>query len=352
MKKSTKFLLWGITIGAVINGILNILRQHSEDPDGPLNWSRIGEAATKGGVVGGAVGFITGSYADYQNSLERPLNTDKILREVINGMALKTYDKTYLALCAKADWLVRSIQREFDSLLNGEPFRFGSTEDGTAIKGKTDIDVSVSFKPGSFRSVAEMYDKLESHVNSLSGKNGITKIRRQKVSIGVFFDLPNGGTGKVDLVPNRITKGRGNRTSGYLHINGKDLFATSGYKKTDTVLLSEDRLSETQKAILRALKNWKEKEAVPISSHLLKSLILDAYACNVHRIPRGLTKKIVMVLSHMRDHIESIRLSSIENSNNILTDIDATDKTVIRDACKKVVDDFDYQPNSILEYFG
>jgi hypothetical protein len=352
MKKSTKYMLWGIAIGAIINGILNMLRQQSEDPDAPLDWSRIGEAATKGGAVVGTAGFITGSYADYENSLESPLNTDKILSEVINGMALKTYDKTYLALCTKADWLVRSIQREFDPLLNGEPFRFGSTEDGTAIKGKNDIDVSVSFKPGSFRSVAEMYDRLESHVNKFMEKNGVTEIRRQRVSIGVFFDLPDGRTGKVDLVPNKITKSRGNKTSGYLHTNVKGFFATPGYKKTDTVLLSEDQLSDTQKAILRALKGWKEKEAVPISSYLLKNLVLDAYACNVHRIPRGLTKKIVMVLSHIKDHIESIRLSSIENSNNILTDIAAADKSAIRDACKKVIDDFEYQPNNILKYFS
>lgn len=349
MKKSTKYLVRGTAAGAIGNGILNILKQQQENPDGPIDWARVARAAAKGGIVLGGIGFIMGSYADYQNSLKKPLNTDKILSDVINGMALTWYDKTFLALCAKADWLVRNIQLEFDSLLNGEPFRFGSTEDGTAIKGKTDIDVSVSFKPGSFRSVADMYERLESHVNKLSGKNGVTEIRRQRVSIGVFFDLPGGRTGKVDLVPNKITKSRGNKTSGYLHTNAKGLFATPGYKKTDTVLLSGDRLSDTQKAILTALKGWKEKMDVPISSHLLKNLILDAYNCNVHRIPRSLTK---MVLTHIRDHIEFIRLSSIENSNNILTDIAATEKSAIKGACDKVINDFEYQPNTILDYFG
>jgi len=32
-----------------------------------------------------------------------------------------------------------------------------------------------------------------------------------------------------------------------------------------------------------------------------------------------------------------------------LTDIPAEDKIIIADACRKVVNDYEYQPNSILE---
>ncbi len=58
-----------------------------------------------------------------------------------------------------------------------------------------------------------------------------------------------------------------------------------------------------------------------------------------------------MVLSHIRNNIDTIYLTSIENTNNVLTDIPENDKMVIKSACNKVIEDYQYQPNSIIEYF-
>jgi hypothetical protein len=177
-------------------------------------------------------------------------------------------------------------------------------------------------------------------------------VRKQKVSIGVFFDLGYGSEGKIDIVPIKITNRKGNKTSGYLHKNPSGIFSNHSYQKTDTYLLGKTRLSKTQKDILVGLKKWKKKEYVPISSHLLQNLIQDAYLENANKIPRGLTKKIVMVLSHILKYIDSIYLTSTENTNNVLTNIPDSDKSAIKNACKKIVEDYDYQPNSIVDYFS
>ena len=81
---------------------------------------------------------------------------------------------------------------------------------------------------------------------------------------------------------------------------------------------------------------------------LLQYLIIDAYEYNSGCIPRRLTDKVIMVFTHIRDNIESLQLSSIENTNNILTNISNETKAIIKNACKRVIDDFDYQPNSIV----
>jgi hypothetical protein len=65
----------------------------------------------------------------------------------------------------------------------------------------------------------------------------------------------------------------------------------------------------------------------------------------------GLTKKIVMVLTHIRDHIESICLTSIDNTNNVLTDIPEAEKHEIKKACERLIEEYEYQPNSIINYF-
>lgn len=44
-------------------------------------------------------------------------------------------------------------------------------------------------------------------------------------------------------------------------------------------------------------------------------------------------------------------LTTIENTNNILTDISTNDENAIRMACKRLIDEYEYQPNSILNHF-
>ncbi|WP_153799678.1 hypothetical protein [Foetidibacter luteolus] len=351
MNKKTKYTIYGGIAGGIINGVLNIINQNNEQPDVPIDWLRALKATLKGAAVCGTGGFLVGAYVDYRNSLEKPIDTDLELGSLIMQVQLRQNDRKYLVLCEKTDWLISKIKNEYTSDLKGEPFRFGSTEEGTALKEKYDIDVSMSFKPGAFASTYDMYEILYELIRKMEGENGLLRVRKQTVSLGVYFDLGYGQEGKVDIVPIKITKRKGNKTSGYIYKKSRDLFSTNTYQKTDTYLLSKERLSKTQKEILVALKCWKRKQGVPVSSHLLQNLIKDAYAYNVNKIPYGLTRKIIMVLSHIKDNIDSIYLTSIENSNNVITNIPDSDKVMIREACKKVIEDYNYQTNSIVNYF-
>lgn len=51
-----------------------------------------------------------------------------------------------------------------------------------------------------------------------------------------------------------------------------------------------------------------------------------------------------MVFRHISENINTAFIRSIENSNNVLTDISAESKRLIAEACKKVVDEYEYQP--------
>ncbi len=352
MNKKTKYTIHAGIAGGIINGVLNIANQNNEQPDFPIDWSRVLKATLKGAAVCGAGGFLVGAYVDHRNSLEKPIDTDLELRSLIKQVKLRQNDRKYLVLCEKADWLISQINDKYSSDLKSEPFRFGSTEDGTAIKEKYDIDVSVSFKPDAFASTLDMYEILYEFLNEMEGSNGLLRVRKQRVSFAVYFDLGYGGEGKVDIVPIKITKRKGNKTSGYMCKRSLNLFSSNTYQKTDPYLLSKEKLSKTQKEIIVALKNWKIKQGVPINSHLLQNLVKDAYLYNLNRIPYGLTRKIIMVLYHIKDNIDSIQLTSVENTNNIITNIPYSDKAIIRDACKKLIDDYNYQPNSIVDNFA
>lgn len=99
------------------------------------------------------------------------------------------------------------------------------------------------------------------------------------------------------------------------------------------------------------LKHWKKKNDLPISSHLLENYVLDAYSYYKYKIPKTITKKVIMVLEHIKESIDSNVIRSVENTNNVLTNISDNSKQQIIYACKNAIEDYEYQPNSVVEIF-
>lgn len=354
MSKAKKYAITGAALLGVGNAMLNLVNQLNEMENNPgqvFSWKRLLMAAGKGALAGGAGGAIVGGIKDYHNALEKPVNTDPFLFSLISQLRLDKTDRKYLLLCEKAEILTSLLRKEFANELKGEPARLGSTERGTALKSKFDIDIGFSFKPKSFRSTEEMYEAVLDFLKSQIGSYSIVDVRDQKKSVGVVFSIQRHEY-KIDVVPFKLSPSKGNKSSGYLFVNRKSFFTdNSSYTKTDIAALRSSSLSETQKKIVIVLKHWKQVNNLPMSSHLLENLVLDAYAYHRSGIPKKFTKKLIMVLKHIAENLDVAVIRSIENTNNILTNISGESKKEIIDACLKAIEDYEYQPNSIIDTF-
>lgn len=348
MNKKSKYALNAALILGIGNAILNAINQHEkmdENPKKEFDWGELFGAALKGAAVGGIGGFAVGAIADHQNSLEKPINTDAFLFSVVNTVRLSKNDNEYRTLNGKAARLIELLKSELGDKLAGEPMRLGSTENGTALADDFDIDICLPFKPGSFSSTGEMFAYLNDCLERLVGKASIVETRDQKKSIGVIIEL-RGEKRKIDIVPYKLTDKRGNKSSGYLYVNDS---SSPTYTKTDIHALKSFKLTETQKKIVVALKYWKRKNNLPLSSHLLQNFVVDAYEQNY--VPKKFTEKVMMVLAHIRDNMDVAVIRSIENTNNILTDISESKKAEIVKACKSTIEEYEYQPNSVVDIF-
>lgn len=348
MTKAKKYLINGAMGGGILAAIINVIDQNSDNKkDKPFDWKEFFLWLIGGTALGGGIGFAAGSITDHVNSLEEPLDLDYLLHAHLNAIRLNKTDQQYNALREKSDWLIESLKNKFNGDLKLAPYRFGSTEQGTALKETFDIDICLSFKPKTFASIPAMMDEVFTYLKTLSGINDIKHVRKQKKSVGLLFHI-NGKETKIDILPYQSSKNHKSNHSGYMYVN-KGIFEEPSRSKTDVQLLSSIRLTETQKKILVILKDWKQKADIPISSHLLQYLILEAYEANKDHIPQRFAEKIIMVMYFIEDNLESIRLHSVENTNNILTNIPQSKKEEIIQACAKVLNDFEYQPNSILQ---
>ena len=337
-QKSIEYGKKGALIFGLSNALINAIQQINlvkDNPEEKFDWLKFLQAGGKGALLGGVGGAFVGGLVDLNNSNQKPLNTNAILSTVISNVKLDKNNPIYKKLSKKADFIINDLEINFKKSLGGEPLKIGSTEDGTSLSDSFDIDISVPFNSKSFKSTSEMYNSVYEYFDKYYSDKDFIKIREQKKSIGLIYRIDNEYY-KIDIVPYKLSNSINNKTAGYLYVNNNSFFKDDSYTKTDIISLKSINLTPVQQKILIALKSWKKEYSIPISSHLLKILIIDAFDFNNEYVPRGITKKLLMVITYIEKNIMHRRITSVENTNNVLTDFSESDKIRIKKECKKI----------------
>lgn len=348
-KKTVKYAVNGGLIFGITNALLNVIEQINDENVSSINWSKVLKAGGKGALLGAGGGAAIGAIMDSHNQNKELINTSAILATMFADMNLDKESTVYSQLTKKADSLIHLIKDRLESKLGAEIVKIGSSEDGSALQENFDIDIAIPFAKNSFSSTQVMIEFLYEFIEDSYNDDDLIEVRMQKKSVGLLFNLDDDEY-KIDLVPLKLSQTNSKEMVGYLAVNNTSFFGKNSYTKTNISSLKEIKLTPTQNKLLVILKNWKNKESIPISSHLLKLLILDAYKANKGKIPRDFTKKLLMIIYHISENIMFRRITSVENTNNVLTDMDLTDKRKIKKACDKLIDEYEYHPNSIVEY--
>jgi len=353
MKKSDKYAKNGALIIGTGNCILDVIKQlyeMNQDSNKKFNWNEFLIATGKGLAVGGVIGYGIGAILDYQNSLKKPINLNSHLNNRSRQLMLNKSDRQFINLQKSVNKISKAFSQYFGDKIRGELIPHGSTEKGTALNYSFDIDIAVPFYPKSFLNNEDMYGQVYRFFENRIGESGIIDIRKQRRSIGVCVLVDNSEYW-VDFAPYKLSKNNG--SSGYLFVNRKGfLIDNSTIQKTDLTKLRKNIFSNVQKRIIVLLKEWKQRNYLPLPSHFLEHLVKDAYRVNNGRLPNSIEKKMIMVLKHMADKLQIIHIKGDENTNNVISNsIDEYEKQIVIDACKKAIQDYEYQPNSLVKNF-
>jgi hypothetical protein len=276
-------------------------------------------------------------------------NTDEYLNLFVNAVRVNKSSKLYKLSERKCEEIIKFVEREFEYELSNVPFQWGSNAKGTAIEGKSDFDIMVRFCRGSF-TLKEMYHSVLSAFEKKFKDNFLVDVIDQKKSVGLVFNF-QGEKVRIDVVPMRAIDDNPKNTASNLYVNNKGLFSNPTITKTDIPLQASVRLTPTQKKIIIMLKKWKADKNVPMSSYMVQLFVVKAYERNRNKIPRKLTDKLLMVLKFVAENILTIRLISPENSNNVVSDIPEENKNAIRIKALKVIEEYEYNANTIKSFF-
>ncbi len=352
MNRKTQYAINGAIGGTLIAAIINAFKQHNrmqENLEIKFNWTELLKASGKGALIGGAGGLVVGAIVDEVNANTKAINTDAYLSSFAFAVQADKNSSLYKVSERKCEQVIKFIEKEFAFELSDVPFQWGSNAKGTAIEGKSDFDIMVRFHRNSF-TVEEMYFSVLDAFREKFNDNAIIEVVDQKKSIGLVFSL-KGESVRIDVVPMRDIDTNPRNTASNLYINNKGLFSKPTITKTDIPLQASLQLTPIQKKLIIMLKKWKTDNDVPISSYMIQLFVVKAYEKNKYNIPKKLTDKLMLVLDFMAENISTIRLVSPENTNNIVSDIPVTDKDTIRKKALKVVEEYEYHPNTIQSFF-
>ena len=182
-----------------------------------------------------------------------------------------------------------------------EVFQSGSSAKGTAIKGKSDVDIFISIKSSCNTTLENMFNSL-GNAMTIAGYN----VRRQNVSIGIKV-----GDIDVDLVPGK--KDTGNTNYHKLYVSKKGSWTQTNVK------LQIRNIQESRRAkFIQLTKIWRDCHHLEFPSINIELAVIEAL--KGYPYDTDLNTGFLRVLKYIRDNIMTLRLVDPGNSANILSD--------------------------------
>lgn len=177
----------------------------------------------------------------------------------------------------------------------------GSYAKGTAIRGRTDVDIFISLKSDTPNTLKEIFDRLHSWIS----QNGYTYARKQNVSVHVVH---NGA--EVDLVP-AVHLG-GNTEDHWLYVNKSNRERTKTNIDVHIDLVrNSGRINE-----IILTKIWRKNHNLDFPSFCLELAVIEALKYK----RGGLADNFLAVLDYLSNGFASARFVDPANTNNIISD--------------------------------
>lgn len=182
----------------------------------------------------------------------------------------------------------------------------GSRAKGTAIRGKSDIDIFLSITDrNNRRTLEEYYEMTYNHIKTLN----VTNVRKQNVSIGVVYKGYS-----IDIVPAKKVN-----SLSYERLDDHYLWSTKRkarmltniQKQIDTV-----KISRLQNIIILT-KLWRENHKLEFPSIYIELMVISALQ---NKLSLNTAEAFWQVLLYIKDNIMCKKIVDPGNGNNIISD--------------------------------
>jgi hypothetical protein len=355
MKNNTNTVANFALAGGAFGLFIDWFKQSTEidrDPTQDFDFSRLFKTGLKGLVIGCGVGVVYSgirSAFESENLDEEDFEEVEYLEDVLKSYLPDSIDKETIK---KGLSIKKKIYDKFDNLILGRPKFQGSMSQGTALSGISDLDILVQFKKTSFQTLREMYFFTLDFFQNQFYDPELCEIREQRHSIGLLYEI-DGEQVWIDVVPARRIDFNQGGNDYNLYENQMGLFGKPSRIKINPYKQAEFGSEEQAKtAIVTLIKVLKTSEDLPLKSVLIKELTKKAFDSIPSNKQLTNSENLLYSLIYIRDNIESKRIFSPDNSNNVLSEmLTKNEKRKVADSLDYIIEDITDDPRRMKKYF-
>ena len=300
--------------------------------------------------LGGAIAFV-GLHSIFASEEidEEDFEEVTYLESVLTSYEL---DKIDQATIKKGFGIKNKVQQAFMGMLLGRPKYQGSIPQGTALSGISDLDIIVKFKKTSFETLEDMYYATLDYFKEQFHDKSLIEVRPQRKSIGLIFDI-SGEQVCIDIVPAKRTNFERGGNEYNLYENASGWFGKPSRVKMNPKKQANFGTNAAAKAnIVSLMKVLKVSEDMPLKSVFIKELTKSAFNNRRGKIPKKMDKQLIFTMEFIRDNIEHRRVTSPDNTNNVLSDsLSRNEKRKVADSLDYIIRDVKKHPTNLKKYF-
>lgn len=282
------------------------------------------------------------------------IDRNQHLAESLETHKMKHIQEEVDAFKAKADEVKEKLENHYGSDVY-YVFRSGSFAKHTAINIKFDIDLVAPFKHDRFDTLEDMYNDVYDFL-SKEYTDG-TYIRKQKVSLGLIFPTDNNDYNvKLDVVPGRELNQNDYPDSHDLNLyfNEDHWGFKKGSRQKTNIQAQIDHIANKpdERKLIRLLKIWKNTNHQDYKSFMLELFTIKAMES--YSGDSGLWPSLKHVMNYIAEHVVDDNYQLIDpgnSNNNVLSSMTATQRRVLSDTMKLIVNNVECDSNSIAIYF-
>ncbi|MGJ5641526.1 hypothetical protein [Formosa sp. S-31] len=353
MKNSSKKnLQFGAAIGGVIGLISNSSKQlkyQKKNPQLKFDFQSLILAGILGTILGAVNASLINLFLSVFNSRKEILGEADEIKYLVSAIDSYQTDETDKEVLITGQKIKNELKFRFRNDILGKVSNQGSVKQGTALSGLSDLDIRIQFKKTSFKNEYNMYNTVYYFLKDNFKDINLVEVRKQKVSLGLIFDI-DGEIETIDIVPVLRTDFIRGKNDYNLYKN-PDLCIGSRKLKMNPKKQEEFGDYQNDKIdIIKLIKLLKTELELPLKSILIKELTIKAFETNV--IPLGLNGKLLMTLNFIKDNIDTISIKAPDNPMISLTDnLTEGQKKKIKSILNIVIMDIEKDKNALHDYF-
>lgn len=341
----------GGVIGLLIDGIEQWSKLQNQEQE-KFDYSQLLGNGLKGAGIGfGASIAFVGLHSIFtpEELDEEDFEEVKYLESVLVSYELDEIDQ---ATIKKGFGIKNKIHQAFSGMLLGRPKYQGSIPQGTALSGISDLDIILKFKKTSFETLEDMYYSTLDYFKDQFNDKSLVEVRPQRRSIGLIFDI-SGEQVCIDIVPAKRTNFEKGGNEYNLYENASGWFGKPTRVKMNPYKQANFGTNSAAKAnIISLMKVLKVSEGMPLKSVFIKELTKNAFKKYKGKIPKQMDKQLILTMEYIRDNIEYTRVTSPDNTNNILSDsLSRNEKRKVADSLDYIIRDVKEHPSHLKRYF-